>query len=93
MNQDAILKQAAAVAEQMNGHPQPPPGIQPTPVPMTFRIGQGNGPGGQMMVVLMVSTPVGEAVYFLDGKMAEHVANGLNQAAKASQAGLLVPGA
>lgn len=90
MNQDQILAAAAKAAQQA---PQaPPPGIQPQPVPMTFRIGQANMPDGTMGVVMLVSTPVGEAVYFLDSKMAAHVADGLKQAASAAASGLLVPG-
>lgn len=89
MNQEAILAAAAKAAQQPQ---QPPPGIQPQPVPMTFRIGQANMPDGTMGVVMLVSTPVGEAVYFLDSKMAAHVADGLKQAASAAASGLLVPG-
>lgn len=89
MNQESILAAAAKAAQQPQA---PPPGIQPQPVPMTFRIGQANMPDGSMGVVMLVSTPVGEAVYFLDSKMAAHVADGLRQSASAAASGLLVPG-
>lgn len=85
-----MLAAAAKAAQQ----PQqaPPPGIQPHPVPMTFRIGQATMPDGAMGVVMLISTPLGELVYFLDSKMASHVSDGLKQAASAAASGLLVPG-
>lgn len=90
MNQEQILEAAARAAQQQPQ--QPPPGIPAQPVPMSFKIGQTPMPDGNMGVVLMVSTPVGEAVYFLDSKMAGLVADGLKQASQASASGLVVPG-
>lgn len=89
MNQEQILEAAARAAQQPQ---QPPPGIPPQPVPMSFKIGQTPMPNGDMGVILLVSTPVGEAVYFLDSKMAGMVADGLKQASQASASGLVVPG-
>lgn len=90
MNKDKILEQAARAAEQLNQQPQQQVQIQPQPVPTGFSIGQGQNPDGSMSVVLVIFSPVGQNVFFMDADTAKSLAKGMLDAASASGAGLVV---
>lgn len=66
------------------------PTVQPAPVPTTFTVGQADF-GDKKMVMLAISTPVGQAIYFLDGDSADGVAKALARIGTATKAGILVP--
>lgn len=61
-------------------------------VPTIFSIQQVPGPEGSPFVLLVVSTPVGQACYVLDPDCAIQTGQHLREAGKASKAGLIVPG-
>lgn len=88
-SKEQILERAREMAEQ--GMNPPPPPIQPQPVPLAVSVGQGQMPDGSLAVVLVIHSPVGQNVFFLDAENAKGVADGLSRAAQASGAGLVVP--
>jgi hypothetical protein len=83
-----IVDMAAKVAQ----NPPPPTHriIQPAPLPTVFNVGQADV-NGQNFVLLQVTTPGGQAIYFLDGNAAEDVGAALIRLGQASKAGLVVP--
>lgn len=84
MNQKDILYRAAEAVNQQT-HTVP---VQP--VPMSFKIAQAQMPDGRMSIVLSVSTPVGEAVYFLEADQAKTIGETLQKAASAASSGLML---
>lgn len=75
---------------------QPPehnllPNVDPAPVPTALLVGQAETPDGRSHVLLVVRTPLGQQHYFLDPDTASTVANGLERAAMAARAGLVIP--
>lgn len=89
-DKETILRRAAQAAEQSMGQQAQQAQVQPQPVPTGFSIGQGQNPDGSMSVVLVIFSPVGQNVFFLDADTAKVVGDGLQKAASASGAGLVV---
>lgn len=89
MDKDSILKAAAQAAEKMNTGPQP--AIQPQPVPLAVQVGQGQMPDGNLAVVLIMQSPVGQHVFFLPAENAKAVAGAIERIATMSGSGLVVP--
>jgi hypothetical protein len=68
-----------------------PIGLVPT-IYSVQQVQQVPGPEGKPLVLLVVSTPVGQACYLLDPDCAIQTGQNLREAGKASKAGLIVPG-
>lgn len=64
--------------------------VQPGPLPTSVTIGQADF-GDRKMVMLAISTPAGQGIYFLDGNSAEGVAQALLKIGTATKAGLVIP--
>jgi hypothetical protein len=75
-----------------NGQAQDIPHVPIGRVPTIFSVSQVPGPDGRPFVLLVVSTPVGQACYLLDPDCAIQTGQNLREAGKASKAGLIVPG-
>jgi hypothetical protein len=73
------------------GQPVEQPQMPVGPVPTMVNVAQAMAGDGQQLVMLTVSTPVGSAVYFLDGAAAVQIGNALCHAGKASAANLVLP--
>jgi hypothetical protein len=61
-------------------------------VPTIIVVQQVAAEDGTTAVLLIVSTPVGQACHVLDADVAIETGQNLRQAGKASKAGLIVPG-
>jgi hypothetical protein len=75
-----------------NGQGQEIPHVPIGRVPTILFVSQVPGPDGSPFVLLVVSTPVGQACYLLDPDCAIQTGQNLREAGKASKAGLIVPG-
>lgn len=75
-----------------NGQGQAIPTVPIGQVPSLFAVGQAPGPDGRPLVMLAISTPVGQFVYLLDGDCAITTGQNLRQAGKATKAGFVLPG-
>ncbi len=87
LDKDSILRAAAQAAEQMNGHP-PAPQVSPQPVPTAVQLTTTQSPSGDKFVVVMISTPTGQSVYFFDPESADKIADALKETARLSRTGL-----
>lgn len=67
--------------------------VSPSPVPTTFQVSvvtENNS--GQQLVMVVVSSPTGNSVYFLDANFAQTVGEALYKTAEqAKGSGLIVP--
>ena len=88
LDRDSILKAAAEAAEQMNGNSQPAPQVSPQPVPTAIQLSSTRTSSGDKFVVVMISTPVGQNVYFFDPESADKIADALKETARLSRTGL-----
>lgn len=75
-----------------NGNRQEIPHVPIGRVPTIFLVSQVPGPDGHPFVLLVVSTPLGQACHLLDPDTAIQTGQNLREAGKASKAGLIVPG-
>lgn len=75
-----------------NGHAEDVPIVPIGLVPTILSVTQVSGADGRPLVLLGVSTPIGQACYLLDGDCAITTGQNLRQAGKASKAGLILPG-
>lgn len=75
-----------------NGQPAGIPSVPISHVPTILSVQQVPGPDGKPFVLLVVSTPVGQACHVLDPDCAIQTGQNLREAGKASKAGLIVPG-
>lgn len=73
LNMDSILKAAVAAVDQLE---EP---IFPQPVPTSVTLSTSTGFDGDKLVVLVVTTPIGQNTYFLDLESAEKIADGLRR--------------
>lgn len=87
LDRDSILRAAAEAAEQMNEQPAVP-GVSPQPVPTSVQLSTARNPQGNDLVVLVLSTPVGQNVYFFDTEAAEKIADGIKETARFARTGL-----
>lgn len=88
MDKDSILRAAVQAAEQMDGNHRPGPAIQPQPVPTSVQLSSVQGPKGEKLVVIAITTPIGQNVYFVDVESADRIADGLKETARLSRTGL-----
>lgn len=89
MDRDSILRAAAEAAEQqMGGNHQPVPAVTPQPVPTAIQLASSRDGNGNKFVVVTITTPVGQNIYFLDPESAERVAEGIKETARLARTGL-----
>lgn len=93
MDQETILKAAAAAAQRaQNGESsQPSNMVYPQPVPMSVQLTSGQGPAGEKYVILIIQTPVGQNIFHFDTDAAERLANGMIDTARVARTGLEIP--
>lgn len=86
LNQENILRAAAEAAQHMDRNPQP--GIMPQPVPTAVQLSSIKGGDGRSFVMITLSTPVGQNVFFFDPESAEKIADGLKETTRLARTGL-----
>ena len=91
MDKDSIIEAAAKFAKESQGQPMQPQVVQPQPAPMSIQMEQAVDPQGNKLVVLIIHHPLGQNVFFLNPDGAEHVGNGLLDAARLARTGLEIP--
>src|SRR5438270_11420102 len=99
MNEQELLDQAAAQAQQ-GGAPQGPPRVPPQPMPAAFALQvvdfpMPNAEGGAKLtklVALEISMPTGVTIVFLEPDNAVNLADGLQHSARSAKTGLTVVG-
>lgn len=89
-NNVAPIKKIEDIAAEAAKTPSAPT-VSPSPLPTVFNLGQAEVKGGERMVVLQVMTPVGQAVYFLDGASAESLGTTLIRMGGITKSGLVMP--
>lgn len=67
--------------------------INPSPVPTTFQVAAvTDNNSGQQLVMMVISSPTGNSVYFLDSNFAQTVGEALYKTAEQTKgSGLIVP--
>lgn len=88
LTQENILKAAAQAAEQMNGNPHPTASVTPQPVPTAVQLASTRSVNGDKFVIITLTTPVGQNIYFLDPDSAEKIGEGLKETARLARTGL-----
>ena len=88
MDKDSILRAAAEAAENMNGQPHSNPGITPQPVPTAIQLSSTRDTNGNKYVVITLTTPVGQNIYFFDPESADKIGDGLKETARLARTGL-----
>lgn len=88
MDKDSILRAAVQAAEQMDGNQRPGPAIPPQPVPTAVQLSTVQSPSGEKFVVISITTPVGQSIYFIDPESADKMADGLKETSRLSRTGL-----
>lgn len=88
MDRDSILKAAAQAAENMNDHQPHQTGISPQPVPTSIQLASVRSVDGRSLVMLTLSTPVGQNVFFFDAESAERIGDGIKETARLARTGL-----
>ena len=88
MDKDAILRAAVQAAENMDNHQPQGPAITPQPVPTAVQLASTMDQSGNKFVVLTLTTPVGQNIYFFDHDSAEKIADGLKETARLARTGL-----
>lgn len=86
---DADLVQKAVLAAQQAPQ-QPQRQIPFGPVPMSWNISQAQSSGGTVVVVL-VATPEGDKVFFLQPDMAKQIGEAILKQGSLAETGLIVP--
>ena len=89
MNQDEILRQAAEAAKQMQNQPVPQ-GVPPQPVPISVQLSVVDH-GPNKLVAMVIMSPTGQSIFFLEPDGAERVASALDDAARQAKTGLEIP--
>ena len=88
MDTEAMLKRAEEAAKrQMSGGP----GVMPSPVPTSVQLLTGQDGQGGKLVILVISTPVGQNVFHFDAESADKIADGIKDAARVARTGLEIP--
>jgi hypothetical protein len=75
----------------MTDQTQQPQTVQPSPVPATWQTSTVPVPGGGQVMVIVIASPTGQAVYFLDPDEALIVANQIRNTARQAKSGLILP--
>lgn len=88
MNKDSILRAAAEAAEQMNGNHQPTPTVSPQPVPTAVQLASTRDGNGNKFVIVTLTTPVGQNIFFFDPESADKIGDGLKETARLARTGL-----
>lgn len=87
MDRDSILRAAAQAAEQ-TGNSQPVQGITPQPLPTSVQLASSRDGSGNKFVVVTITTPAGQNLYFFDPDSAEKIADGIKETARLARTGL-----
>lgn len=88
MDRDSILRAAAQAAEQASGNPHQVPSVSPQPVPTSVQLASSRDGSGNKFVVVTLTTPVGQSIYFFDPDSAEKIADGIKETARLARTGL-----
>jgi len=68
-----------------------PPEVELGPVPTLVVVGQAQGPDGNMVTILRISTPLGVQNYFLSPAHAESIGKALIEISMAARSNLVIP--
>lgn len=68
---------------------QPPPGVQPGPLPTSFDFGMAQTSNGNM-VLLIAKTPAGQAFYFIDPDTCDALVKELGKVAFQARTGIIL---
>lgn len=92
MTDEEMVRAAVEAAEHTNGQSggMASQGVPPQPVPLSVQLTTVTH-GVEKFVVLMITSPVGQHVYFLDPDGAEKVADAILDAARTVRTGLEIP--
>lgn len=90
MDAEQIIRQAEALARQQQ-QAGPAPGIMPSPVPTSVQLLTAPDQQGNKLVILVLSTPVGQNVFHFDAESADKIADGIKDAARVARTGLEIP--
>ncbi len=88
LDRESILRAAATAASNMDNNHAPMPSVTPQPVPTAIQMASSMGPSGEKYVILTLTTPVGQNVYFFDPESADKIADALKETARLSRTGL-----
>lgn len=88
MDTEAMLRRAEEAAKAGAG---PGPGVMPQPVPTSVQLLTGHDGQGGKLVILVISTPVGQNVFHFDAESADKIADGIKDAARVARSGLEIP--